>query len=87
MHELQMQKAEILERIQSLLDISAIQDLRWTLHGDSVPRKKRPAPMQPKRPLNAEDKAWMQAVVAQVSDPGLQEAIARVLEKHLQRSP
>jgi predicted nucleic acid-binding Zn ribbon protein len=89
MHELQMQKMEILERIQSLLGVSTIQDIRWTLRGGgnrSAPRRKKAAMMPPSRPLDEEEKAWLQAVAAQVSDSDLRETVARVLEKHLRQS-
>ncbi len=89
MHELQIQKAQVLEKIRSLVGEDEIVDVRWTIRGDAPPRprkKKTAVPAEPPKPLNEEESAWVQAVSVQVEDPDLQRVVKRVLAKYL-RSP
>ncbi len=85
MHELQMQKHQILERISSLEGGQEIRDLRWTVRGAPTrvtPRKKaaRP-PVLSSRSLTEEESAWVTAVSAQVEDPELKKTLQRLLGK------
>ena len=91
MQELQMQKVMLLDRIRELFGSDCgISEMRLTIGGGPRTAKKRKikkAPKKikkaPKRPLTEEEKAWIKAVSAQVSDSDLKKTVRRILKKHL----
>jgi predicted nucleic acid-binding Zn ribbon protein len=89
MHELQMQKSVIMERICDLVGPDVVLDIRWTIRGDrpirGARKKLQGRPAAPRRCLNMEERAWVQAVSTQTKDPDLRTQIERLLTKFLQR--
>lgn len=87
MHELQIQKYQILERLWELVGEEEVSDIRWTAKGYRPPRPRHSprslSPKRPPRPLTQEEGAWIEAVAAQVEDGELGNIVRRVLMRYL----
>ncbi len=90
MHELQIQKYQILQRIWELVGEDEVSDIRWTAKGYRPLRPRRASrstsPGRPPRPLTQDEGAWIEAVAAQVEDEELGGIVRRVLVHYL-RAP
>lgn len=93
MHELQLEKYQILQRLWKLVGEEEITDIRWTArgYGLSPPRRRRALPTEPPpRPLTQDEAAWVEALCAQMGDKDLAVTLRRVLVRYLrapQRGP
>lgn len=90
MHELQIQKYQILQRLWKLVGEDQVSDIRWTTRGYRPPRPrhnpKSLSPEPPPRPVTQEEGAWIEAVAARLQDDDLVAIVRRVLVHYL-RAP
>ncbi len=90
MHELQIQKYQILERLWELAGKDEVSDIRWTARGHRPPphrhTRRTLSPERPSRPLTPDERAWIEAVASQVQDGELGDIVRRVLMRYL-RAP
>lgn len=88
MQELQLQKAELLERIAALVGPDRVLDIRFTTRGAKSSALRRARGLSggevlPPRPLSDEERAWVDEVSGPVQDPALRSVLRRILERHL----
>ena len=87
MQELQFQKMAILNRIWEIVEKDDVTDIRWIIGGEFKQRMSTETPTPspaPERPLSQEERAWVQAVSAEVGDSDLRKSVERALNRHLQ---